>query len=308
MREGLAREFPEAPRAIAWTRSRLGGRRPALWTEPIAWAAISGIGAGFLVGAVAQALVGLTSEAFQALRSPLPFALFPFVTIAGTAAAAAVTLCIGGLIALALYVAYLALGVVLSIPGVMTFCERSGGFGFPLLPGPNQCTAEGFLISLWPQFIGIGLGIALARTLTTRGDGINSLLRVAGGLAIAVFVVSQVWAASIAQGGYAAEPAGALTSGLTVAAAMVTAAVAAGVIAAHVPRGIRSALIVALIWLLPWFAGQLLYASRALTGPIAAENFAPIVLGIVIQPVAAVFLVLSAAITSRARFIPRDTA
>jgi hypothetical protein len=31
-------------------------------------------------------------------------------------------------------------------------------------------------------------------------------------------------------------------------------------------------------------------------------------IGIAIQPIAAVFLILSAAITSRARFIPRDTA
>lgn len=306
MREGLAREFPEAGRASAWARAFIGGRRPVLWSEPVVWATISGIGAGFLVGAVAQAMVGLTNEAFQALRSPQPFALFPLVTMAGIAAAAAVALSAGGPLALALDVAYVALGIALAIPSRMFACERSGGV-FPF-PGPDQCTALGFLASLWPQLVGLGLGIALARTLTTRGDGINSLLRVAGGLAIAVFVVSQAWAASIAQGGYVAEPAGALTSGLAVAAAMVTAAVAAGVIAAHVPRGIRSALIVALIWLLPWFAGQLLYAARSLTGPMAAENVAPIVLGIVIQPVAAMFLVLSAAITSRARFIPRDTA
>ena len=58
MREGLAREFPDAVRAAAWTRGRVGGRRPALWTEPVLWATISGIGAGFLVGAVTQALVG----------------------------------------------------------------------------------------------------------------------------------------------------------------------------------------------------------------------------------------------------------
>jgi len=42
------------------------------------------------------------------------------------------------------------------------------------------------------------------------------------------------------------------------------------------------------------------------TGPIATENFAPILLSIVIKPIAAGFLVLSAVVTSRARFIPRD--
>jgi hypothetical protein len=306
MREGLAREFPDAGRASAWTRAVVGGRRPILSSEPVFWATISGIGAGLLTGFIAQAVVNLASQAVQALRAPMPFELFHAVTISGTAAAAAVALSASGPLAFALVAAYVALDVALRIPGVMFACERSGGV-LPF-PGPDQCTALGFLTSLWPQLIGLGLGIALSRWLTTRGDGTNSLLRVAGALAIAVFVVSQAYAASIAQGGYVAEPSGAPTSGLTVAAAMIGAAVAAGVIAAHVPGGIRSASLVALIWLLPWLAGQLPYALRTLPGPIAAENVAPIVLGIVIQPLAAAFLVLSAAVTSRARFIPRDTA
>lgn len=305
MREGLAREFPDAGRASAWTRAFVGGRRPILSSEPVIWATISGIGAGLLVGFLARALVGLASEAVQALRAPMPLELFHVVTISGTAAAAAVALSAGGLLAFALVVAYVALGVALRIPGMMVACERSGGV-LPF-PGPDQCTALGFLASLWPQLIGLGLGIALARALTTRGDGINSLLRVAGALAITLFVAGQLYAAS-AQGGYVAEPAGALASGLTVGAIMVTAAVTAGVIAAHVPHGMRSASIVALLWLLPWFAGQLPYALRSLPGPIAPDTFAPIVLGLVIQPIGAAFLILSAAITSRGRFIPRKTA
>jgi hypothetical protein len=305
MREGLAREFPDAGRASAWARAFVSGRRPVLSSEPVVWAAISGIGAGLLAGFIARALISLASQVVEALRAPMPFELFHVVTIAGTAAAAAVALSAGGLLAFALSTAYVALGVALRIPGLMFACERSGGV-LPF-PGPDQCTALGFLASLWPQLIGLGLGIAVARSLTTRGGGINSLLRIAGALAIALFVVSQLYAASVAQGGYVAEPAGALGSGLTVGAAMVTAAVAAGVIAAHVPHGMRSAAIVALFWLLPWFAGQLPYALRTLPGPLAADNLAPIVLSLVIQPIGAVFLILSAVITSRARFIPRDT-
>ncbi|HJW49655.1 MAG TPA: hypothetical protein VJ726_09580, partial [Candidatus Limnocylindria bacterium] len=199
MREGLAREFPDAVRAAAWTRGRVGGRRPALWTEPVLWATISGIGAGFLVSFFAQALVGLASEALQALRGPAPFTLFPMVRIAATAAAAAVALRVGGIAALALYLAYIALEAALRIPGVMTFCERSGGAGFVVLAGPNQCTPVGFLISFWPHVIAIGLGLVVARAIAARGDGINSLLRVAGGYAVAQFVVVQVWAAAVAQ-------------------------------------------------------------------------------------------------------------
>src|SRR5688572_1158612 len=305
MREGLAREFPDAGRASAWARAFVGGRRPVLSSEPVIWATISGIGAGQLTAFIAQALVSLASEIVQALRAPMPFELFHAVTISGTAAAAAVALSAGGPLAFALSTAYVALGVALRIPGLMFACERSGGV-LPF-PGPDQCAPLGFVASLWPQVIGLGLAIALSRSLTTRGDGINSLLRIAGTLAIAVFVVSQTYAASVAQGGYVAEPASAITSGLTIGAAMVAAAVAAGVIAAHVPRGIRCAAIVAGISLLPWLAFQVPNSLRSGASD-TPEFVVPMLIGITIQPIAAVFLILSAAITSRARFIPRDTA
>jgi hypothetical protein len=271
------------------------------------WATISGIGAGFLVASVAQAMVGLANQAIEALRAPTPFPLFPAVTIAGSAAAAAVALGAGGLAALVLDLVYVAVGLALRVPGLITACDRSGGL-LPF-PGPDLCTAVGFLASLWPQFVGIGLGIVLARTsLATRGDGTNSVLRVAGALAIALFVVSEAWAIAIARAGYAAETAGALTSTLTIAAGIVAAAVAAGVLAAQFRRAVRNAAIVAAIWLVPWLAVQLPYASRSLIGTIAAENVVPIVTSIVIEPIAAAFLVLSAAVAARSRFIPREPA
>jgi hypothetical protein len=302
MREGLAREFPEAIRAAAWTRGRFGGRRWGLWTEPVLWAAISGIGAGLLVSFGARALVGLTSATFEAVRSAPPVALFPLATITGTAAASAVALRVGGIVALALYLGYIALEKALGLSGVMLFCERSGGAGFLVLAGPNQCTPGGYLISLWPQVIGIGIGVGVARAIAARGDGINSLLRVAGGYAVAQFAVVQVWAAAIAQ---TASP---LTSALTLAAGTATAAVAAGVIAAQLPRGIRSAGVVAGISLLPWVTSQIPSSVRTLGAPVPAEFVGPMLITILIQPIAAALLVVSAGITSRARFIPRDTA
>src|SRR6266566_1990638 len=271
MREGLAREFPGALRAVAWTRARVG-RRLVLWDEPVVWATISGIGAGFLVAAVAAVALGA-----------------------------------GGLAALVLDVVYVAAGIALRVPGAITFCERSGGAN--PFPGPDQCTAVGFLASLWPQFVGIGLGIVLARTsLITRGEGTNSLLRVAGALALALFVVTAAWGIAVAQSASAAETAGGSTSALTIAAGIAAAAVAAGALAAQLPRGVRNAAIVAAVWLVPWFALQVPFASRSLTESMAAENVIAIVTSIVIEPIAAAFLVLSAAVASRARFIPRDPA
>jgi hypothetical protein len=296
MREGLARELPEAVRAVAWTRTHV-----RLSSEPVLWAAVSGIGTSFLVTAVARTVVGLTGQAVETLRSPLPFPLFPLVTVAGDAAGVAVALGVGGTVALALYLAYIALGTASAIPGLITFCERAGGqLGFPDL---DRCTAMGFLVSLWPQLVGIGLGILVARAITTRGDGVNPLLRIAGGYAIALFVVGVLWSWTVAQ------TTSALTSGLTIAAGIVAAAVAAGVIAAQLPRSVRSAAVVAGISLLPWVALQLPYALRSVGGPeLSGEYLGSMLVAVAVQPVAAAFLVLSAAVAARRRFIPRDAA
>lgn len=295
MREGLAREFPAAVRAAAWTRARLGPH-----TEPVLWAAISGIGAGFLVSDVAQALVGLANQAVVAARSELPFPLFPLVTIMGSAAAAAVALGAGGPTALVLELSYVALGIALRIRGVMSFCERTGGG--PNLLGTDQCTGVSFLTSLWPQLVGIGLGIAVARAIATRGTGINSLLRIAGSLAIALTVLSQVWSAT-----FAPAP-NTLANALTSAAGIAAAAVAAGVVAAQLPRGVRNATVVAAIWLLPWLALQLPLGLQSLGPSVPPDFVGAITITIAIPPIAAAFLVLSAAVASRARFIPRSPA
>ena len=299
MREGLAREFPAAVRGLDWLRGRAGERRAPLWNEPAVWAAISGVGAGFLVSSVVQTPVGLTNEGAQALRLPLPFMLFPLVTLAGSAATAAVALAAGGPIALALDLAYVALGVALRIPGTMTFCERFS----PQLSYADveRCAPLSFLASQWPQFVGIGLGVLIARAIASRGSGMNSLLRIAGAFALALAVVSHVYAATDA------ETTSMLASGLTFAAGAVAAAVAAGAVAAQLPRSVRNAAIVAGIWLVPWLALEL-PQLRSLDLDLGAEYVGPVVVAIAVQPVAAASLVLSAAVAKRSRFIPRDPA
>ena len=300
MREDLAREFPEAVRGAAWLRAQAAGRGVSFSRESVVWASISAIGAGFLVAAIAQALVGLINQGLMAVGAPLPFPIFPLVTIAATAAAVAVALGVGGPTALALNLGYMALGVLRVIPGLRTFCDLSGG-AFPP-PGPDQCSALGYLASLWPQVVGLGVGLALVRLVTPRGSGINAALRVAGALAIAQFVVSGIWGIAVAQ------TFDATSSTLTIAAAIVGSAVAAGVVAAQLPRAVRSASIVAAIWLVPWVTLQLPFAARTLGGPVAPDNVVPIATGILIEPIAAAFLILSAAVAARSRFVPRGPA
>src|SRR6266540_1856561 len=206
MREGLARELPEAGRAFTWARSHF-----VFYREPAIWAAVSAIGSGFLVAAVLGSLVGLAYRALTAANPQLE--LPPFITVAGAATSAAMALAIGGPIALVLDFAYVGFGIALRIPGLMTFCERnSGALIPPPLEVPDACTPVGFVSSLWPLLIGIGLGVALARTPAVRENGINSLLRVAGALAIALTLLGAVWGATLAS---TASP---TTSGLTLAA------------------------------------------------------------------------------------------
>jgi hypothetical protein len=295
MREGLAREVPEAGRALAWARSRLVFQR-----EPVVWAAVSAVGAGFLVGSVLVFVVGLAYRAVTAANPRLDIPPFsPFVTVVGTATSAATALAIGGPVALALELAYVAFGVALRIPGLATFCERSLGGG---LQEAASCTPLGFVTSLWPQLVGIGLGLALARTPAVRGSGSNPLLRVAGTLAVTLTVSGGVWGLTVAA---TASP---TTSGLTIAALTVAAAIAAGVVAAQLPNATRNAATVAVVWLLPWVTLQLPLAVQTLSLALPPEFVPSVVAGVVGEPIAAGFLVLSAMVAARSRFIPRAPA
>src|SRR6266545_4352801 len=69
MREGLARELPEAGRAFTWARSHF-----VFYREPAIWAAVSAIGSGFLVAAVLGSLVGLAYRALTAANPQLELA------------------------------------------------------------------------------------------------------------------------------------------------------------------------------------------------------------------------------------------
>src|SRR4030088_835864 len=99
MREGLAREFPEAVRALTWTRARMALFR----RESVLWATVSAIGAGFLVSAVTRFLVGLGIDVLLASGvTTTPTLAWPPV-ILGTAAAVAVALRAGGALSLPVF-------------------------------------------------------------------------------------------------------------------------------------------------------------------------------------------------------------
>lgn len=302
MREGLAREFPGAGRALTWTRTSLFKR------EPLLWATVSAIGAGFLVTTFAQVLVRLGFFVFDAFGGrAAPFTLAWLPALFGTAAAVAIALRAGGRLSAALYLVYIAIDVALHIPGAVTFCERSGASVNQL--AADICTPVGFLASYWARWSGIGLGLFLSRAIATPDEGRNVALRVAGTYAAMWSLALGVWSASMI---HQADATGALSSSLMVSVLAVAAAVAAGVVAAQSDHRVRTASVVAVLLLVPWLTVQvpLLVSQIAMSAEsVTPLEFLPaIIVGALTQPVAAVVLILAAAVTDRQRFIPRDTA
>jgi hypothetical protein len=295
MREGLAREFPEAVRAFTWTRARMALFR----RESVLWATVSAIGAGFLVSAVTRFIVGLGVDVLQALGvTTIPALAWP-PAILGTAAAVVVALRAGGALSLTLYLVYLALDVALRIPAVITFCERSG---FQSLTAPDMCTPFGFLAGQWSLWIGIGCGLLISRTIAARQPGTNRTLRVAGAYGLALWVVIQVWAATMAP---SSDAASAMGASLTISVLTVAAAVVAGVVASLSEHRVRTAGTVAAILLLAWLSVQLPYLASQVDR-LSPEFVPAFLVGNLSTPIAAIVLVLAAMVSDRQRFIPRD--
>jgi hypothetical protein len=301
MREGLAREFPQAGRALSWTSARLPAQ--LFRREPVVWAAVSAVGAGFMVSVIAQVLVRLGFFLVEAFRVQTTVTLAWLPVLLGTAVAAAVALRAGGALSLALYLAYLAVEIVLQIPGAVTFCERAG-------PANSfaMCTPLGFVTTHWALWSGLGVGLLLSRSLAARGEGTNLTLRVAGTYAIAWSLALRVWSLSVIQ----ADQAGALNASITFSVLALAAALAAGVVAARSEHRIRSASVVALFLVVPWLTSQVPLLISQLTmsaqSGVQSEFLPAIVVGALTQPIAAIVLVLAAAVTDRQRFIPRDSA
>jgi hypothetical protein len=301
MREGLAREFPEAGRALSWTTARLPAR--LIRREGVWWAAVSAVGAGFLVSVGAQVLVTLSFFLVEAFRVPTAVTLAWLPVLMGTSVSTAVALRAGGALALALYLVYLGLEFVLQILGAVTFCERVG-------PGSSfaTCMPFGFVTARWALWSGLGIGVLLSRSLAARGQGRNLTLRVAGTYAIAWSLALRAWSLSIVQ----ADQSAALNASMTFSVLTVAAALAAGVVAGRSEHRIRSAVVVALFLVVPWLTSQVPLLVSQLTmsaqSAVQPEFLTAIVVGAITQPIAAVVLVLAAAVTDRQRFIPRGTA
>ncbi|MDQ2950996.1 MAG: hypothetical protein M3R54_01890 [Chloroflexota bacterium] len=174
MIDGLRAEFPGVTAAIT------GLRRPIVGREPVFWAFLAAVGAGFIVSAIVGLLLFVGSPLVFRPTEPRP----PWLTYANltqtTAAFAvgAVALRAGGLRALAPYVAWSVLLLIAQLPGRQLSCSRSGGID-PSLLGP--CDLPGLMLSRWSTWLALALGAAASRWLIAIGPaGANLTLRAAG--------------------------------------------------------------------------------------------------------------------------------
>jgi hypothetical protein len=148
LREGLAAEFPSAKR---WLDQLIAFARFAhVPREAAVWAAISGFGASWAVGTIGQGLA--TAVRLAGWRDPASW-LSGAVMILGYALAIAVAARAGGRRGLLSYFAILALQIAVqlaaSLPGFLTFCERSGSDCSPFrLATRYVYLAGGLLVSM----------------------------------------------------------------------------------------------------------------------------------------------------------------
>jgi hypothetical protein len=181
LREGLAAEFPWAKRALVRVIAAM--RAPRVSHEAPIWAAVSAFGATWTVGAIGAILAeGLR---LAGLRDPAAWLSGAF-TIAGYAIAVAVALRAGGRRGLAWYIGILALRIAIqigsSLPGYLTFCERSGGQCAPMqLVMPYVYVAAGAVASI-PAILLLRAG-AWRPNVILNGAGTLSLLGALIGLA-----------------------------------------------------------------------------------------------------------------------------
>ena len=185
LREGLAAEFPFAKSAI--DQLVLAIRSAHVSREPAIWAAISGFGASWAVNTIGQALA--TAIRLAGLRDPAAW-LSGAVTILGYALAIAIAARAGGRRGLLAYFSILALQiavqVAISLPGFLTFCERSGTDCSPLrLAARYAYLAAGLVVATGVvRFVRSG---AQRPNVFLNGTGLFTLL--ASPIGIAYYVV-----------------------------------------------------------------------------------------------------------------------
>ncbi len=165
LREGLEQELLGA--------SALARRvpRPTIAAAPPGLAALTGIGASFIVGSVAMLLL---DPYWVSLGAPPPIRLFELDSLVGAIAGGATALAAGGRRGLLAYAGY-----VLAIAATTLVRDWARA---PSDIRPLETVVS--LMSEWPRAIGIPIGVALGGLVRRKARAPNPLLEGAGTFAL----------------------------------------------------------------------------------------------------------------------------
>ena len=182
LREGLAAEFPFAKRAI--DELVMAARSLHVSREAPLWAAVSGFGASWAVGGAGVVVVVALRVA--GLYDPATW-LSGSLAVIGYALAVAVATRAGGRVGLAWYLAILAvrtgLQIATTLPGYLTFCERSLGL---------SCSPLQYATPYVYLAVGLLLGAGAILVVRSGPAGPNPFFNGAGTFSLLVGVLGSV--------------------------------------------------------------------------------------------------------------------
>src|SRR5207247_8525928 len=168
---GLHDEFPR----VAALARRIPN--PTVSRGPLLWAILAAFGAALFVGAAVTVLFSLLYRLFSIPSDawlPRPFQLSAIATIATALAVAAIS---GGRQAVTAWAAIILFERFVSLWGLGKFCST-------ISPAPPLCSPIGYVLGLWPEVLGVALGLRLVRWFRVGAGSANPVVEAAGALAV----------------------------------------------------------------------------------------------------------------------------
>jgi hypothetical protein len=186
MIDGLRREFPQAFEVARRVPN------PRFATASPLWAVLAAFGAGFFVAA---ALYVVLNMAARLLGAPLVW-VGGVATVGATATALSVAYTVGGRGAVIVYAGIVIIERLLGLPGLLRFC-------LAIVADAPICSPFSYILSLWPEAVGVALAYWLVRVrwIRTAEADRNPLLEAAGALAVTQGVAAAIVSALLLSAG-----------------------------------------------------------------------------------------------------------
>ena len=164
---------------------RIDTARLRIGREPLGWAFLCAVGAGFIVAGILTLALVVTSPILFPPTAPRPSWLNggSITRFASAIAIGAIAVRTGGLGALAFYVGYELLQLLVQTSSRQLSCERN--------PVAAACDLLTIIVGRWPTWLALAIGAVASRRLRAASDDHpNPLLRAAGVFSVALTVAT----------------------------------------------------------------------------------------------------------------------